>query len=120
MSRRVKGSNRRGWDDRPGEARSAFFGGMVKLCAFVVLLTLIAMGGIILMPLIEQQRELDAEVGGLEDERDVVLRKRDRVRAELDWLSHDPDYIETVARDELDRFKPGEVVFRIERSGDAN
>lgn len=115
MSRRTRGSRSRGWDDQSGDGRSAFFGGIVKLCVFIAVLALVAMGGILLMPLVEQQRELDAEVRELAEQRDQVAQERDLQRAKLDWLSHDPEYIEMVARDELDRFKPGEVIFRIER-----
>ena len=115
MSRRTRGSTGGGWERHPGEGRSAFLGGIVKVCAFIAVLALVAIGGILLVPLVEQQQVLDEEVAALEEQRDIVAGKRDRVRSELDWLTHDPEYIETVARDELDQFKPGEVIFRIER-----
>lgn len=70
---------------------------------------------IFLPQLSEQERlrnELEALDGKIAAERDL----NNQYRREIDWLTHDLEYLEVMARDRLDQMKEGEVIFRIEVS----
>jgi cell division protein FtsB len=81
-----------------------------------VLLTLVAvLGGIILF--LPQQRKLEesrAEVAALQaqvDEQNQLLGRHER---EVHLLKNNPEYLAIIARDQLDRMKDGETIFRLE------
>ena len=61
----------------------------------------------------EKQEMLEA---ALEVESEAKARK-DRAQRENRALQEDPAYMELLARDVLDYYKPGEVVFEVERGG---
>ena len=87
---------------------------------FLYILIFLALGRIFL-PEIQRQRDLNAE---LEQIREVSAARQARVaqlRMENEWLKGDQEYIESIARDRLNLFRPAadEFVVRIERETDS-
>ncbi len=83
----------------------------------LVILFLGALGVILrfFWPEVQRARELNADVQDLTAIRDEKAAERDRLRNELEWLRSDPEFLEAVARDKLDKQREGEFIFRIQR-----
>ena len=64
------------------------------------------------------QRKLDKLRTDLEDVQSIelsVIERKDAKERELRAIEEDSEYLELIARDRLNYYKPGEHVFRIER-----
>jgi cell division protein FtsB len=64
-------------------------------------------------------RELQASEKALSlvvGKENVVIESKDAKQRELNAILHDPHYLEIIARDRLNYYKPGEEVFRIDRN----
>lgn len=84
--------------------------------------TLILMGctaiALLAVPQVRELRRLESEYSqSLARERETLAQK-DRRSRELDALKNNPEYLELIARDRLDLYKPGETPLRIRRSGE--
>lgn len=66
-------------------------------------------------PEVEKQRALNAELAHVEREKAEREARVAELREEYGLLKSDRDYIETVARDQLDMAREGEYIIRIER-----
>ena len=60
-----------------------------------------------------QKKEVALSV--IVEKESAVIEKKDAKERELSAILHDPQYLELIARDRLNYYKPGERVFRIER-----
>jgi cell division protein FtsB len=83
---------------------------LVALIAFTVI-TLIACA---FVPELKNAREQDDRIDQL---RDDIQKERDLLAQhtrQVDLLTNDPTYIETIARDRLDMMKDGETIYRID------
>ncbi len=91
--------------------------GANRLAFYVLMLMFCAASSVMSLPqyavLDEKQEMLEA---ALEVESEAKARK-DRAQRENRALQEDPAYMELLARDVLDYYKPGEVVFEVERGG---
>lgn len=64
------------------------------------------------------QKKLEQLRGDLDDvlaSEQSVIERKDAKERELRAIETDSDYLELIARDRLNYYKPGEHVFRIER-----
>lgn len=71
-----------------------------------------------LVAALPHQKELDklhSDLGEVIEEESVVIERKDAKERELRAIEEDPEYLEMIARDRLDYYKPGEHIFRIER-----
>ncbi len=66
-------------------------------------------------PEVEKQRALNAELARVEREKAEREVRVAELREEYGLLKSDREYIETVARDQLDMAREGEYIIRIER-----
>ena len=66
------------------------------------------------IPELDHQKALDRDIARLEAERQVAMEERDELRTSLRWLNDDREYLELKARDELNMYKDGESILRIE------
>lgn len=67
---------------------------------------------------LQPYRELTRMRGGLSEvqhQEMAVIERKDNKERELRAIEEDPKYLELIARDRLDYYKPGEHIFRIER-----
>ena len=69
-------------------------------------------------PEVEKQRALNAELARAEEARAAREARAGELRQEHELLKSDRDYLETIARDRLDKSRPGEYIIRIERPGE--
>lgn len=58
---------------------------------------------------------LRADLAEVEAQESVVIDRKDAKERELKAIEQDPAYLELIARDRLNYYKPGEHIFRIER-----
>ena len=86
-------------------------GRAAMVLAFLCLVGILAVK---FVPQIREYRATDAEVRALEEQRAELQREKEQREAELVLLEKDPHYIEMKARDLLDLYRDGEVVFRFE------
>jgi cell division protein FtsB len=66
-------------------------------------------------------RELKKKEAALSEvmaKEEKVILEKDAKQLELKAIVYDPKYLEIIARDSLDYSKPGEQIFRIQRSQD--
>lgn len=92
----------------------AFWQHVNRVLQFLVLVGFLATVGIMFYPVWQKQQDMRLRLLTLEREhadKTASLRKNQR---EVDLLRHDPDYVETIARDRLNLMKPGETIYRIE------
>lgn len=91
--------------------------GANRLAFYVLVLMFCAASSVMSLP---QYAVLDEKQGVLEaaqEEESEAKARKDRAQRENRALQEDPSYMELLARDVLDYYKPGEVVFEIEREG---
>ncbi|CAN5486421.1 hypothetical protein BH23VER1_BH23VER1_26680 [soil metagenome] len=86
-----------------------------RVLALGFLVGVIAVCAVAIWPEIQRQKVLDREIAELESARQGVEARRNAVRTELGWLRYDPSYLELIARDRFDLYKPGEVIIHIDR-----
>lgn len=65
-------------------------------------------------PKLEEFRKLNEEGRHIEELRDRLKLELEEKRLELEMTRSDPQFIEIQARDHLDLYREGEVVFRFE------
>ena len=78
------------------------------------LLLLICIISVPFFPRFREYRALNEEGRAAEAERDKLRRQLDQKEAELRMIEKDAQFIELKARDILDRYREGELVFRFE------
>ena len=71
----------------------------------------------IFWPEVEHQKELNAQLAQIEQVRSEQEAHVNQLHSEYEWLKNDRGYLESVARDRLDLYRPGadEYVVRIKR-----
>ena len=107
---------------RPGRHLRAQTRGMrlVNRCAFLVLVgTACVAVAALSLPQVRELRRLKEELTRTEARERHVLQQKDHKSRELAALRDDPSYLELIARDRLDLYRPGEQVLRIRRSGES-
>ena len=63
-------------------------------------------------------QRLAEDLEGIRQGNDELRRENLKLRRELQLLADDPAALERAAREELGLVRPGEVVFRLEETGD--
>jgi len=88
----------------------------VNRLAFVVLVGMACVAVAVLsIPQVRELRRLREELIRSETREQHVLGNQDQNNRELVALRNDPGYLELVARDRLNLYRPGEQIFRIRR-----
>lgn len=77
-------------------------------------LLLIGIISVPFFPRFQKYRELNEEGKAVALRRDKLQAQLDARNAELHAIQNDPQYLELKARDHLDLYKEGEVIFRFE------
>ena len=72
------------------------------------------------LPLIKEQQRQQRALEVLKQQVDQEKTKYNKQSRKLTLLQNDPNYMELLARDKLDLMKPGEIIFRMDSSPDAN
>lgn len=82
----------------------------------IIFLCLIVISWRLFIPELKRNSEIDAELEGLRTQLSREQATNRQLTNEVGWLtdSSDPTYIETIARDKLERAKPGETIIRLE------
>ncbi len=111
----LKGGKRR----RPGgRMMRAWSVGMeiANKCAFGVLIVMGCVAvAILALPQVSQLQNMEGELAKVQERELMTLDEKDRKSRELAALRDDPEYLELMARDRLDLYKPGEKVVRVNR-----
>ena len=71
---------------------------------------------ILALPQVRELRRMEGELGTVREREQRVMDEKDRKSRELAALRDDPEYLELMARDRLDLYKPGERVVRVKRT----
>ena len=68
------------------------------------------------VPELKRNAEIDAELAGMRNQAERETAANTQLKNEVGWLTDasDPTYLETIARDKLERAKPGETVIRLD------
>lgn len=91
--------------------------GSQALTAILGLAILGVSGSLLLGPNgLRRLRELRTERQQLAENALLLMDGNRRLREEIDRLQHDPEYLERIARRELQRVQPNEVVYRFNGS----
>lgn len=64
-------------------------------------------------PELNRLRILQSQAAALSAEEAALEKRLDAARREHRWLQKEPLYLEAIARDRLDLYRPGETVYRI-------
>ena len=83
---------------------------LVFVSLFIAFVALIA-------PRVMQVQSLKARSASLERELRELKKQNDRLETELRLLRDDPVYLEKVARQEYNKAKEGEIVYKVVREG---
>ena len=83
----------------------------------LVLMGCLAFVATALQPFRELKRK-EAALSEVIEKEEVVIQRKDAKQRELSAIVNDPKYLEIIARDRLNYYKPGEQIFRIQRSQD--
>ncbi len=87
-----------------------------RILAVGFLFAMVVVGAVWIWPETQYQKVLDREIAELEQAKREVEDRRDAARSKLGWVRYDQAYRELMARDKLDLYRPGEVIFHIDRS----
>ena len=84
--------------------------------AFVILVLLGCVAVALLsVPEVKRLKALEAELAYTKELEAEAQARKDQKRRELIAIKEDPEYLELRARDRLDKQRPGEHIFRIDR-----
>jgi cell division protein FtsB len=97
-------------DDEP--SLTTIWRAISKFLAWLVAITLICISLAFFKPQIDRQAELDRLLQQQKDERAALQAENHRLESRVEWIKHDPAYLETQARDRLDMAREGETVVR--------
>ncbi|MEI7864680.1 MAG: septum formation initiator family protein [Chthoniobacterales bacterium] len=84
-----------------------------------VITTLVVLGfltciAIVFYPAWLKREEMRARVIALRGEQVEKTAQLKASSRQIELLRHDPEYVETIARDRINVMKPGETIFRVE------
>ena len=88
---------------------------LTRIVFVVVVLSAIPVVFAIVWPELEKQRQMAAENGLLELQRDRLEAEKKAKDERLELIRTNPEYLEAVARDRLGLHKEGEFILRLER-----
>ncbi len=71
---------------------------------------------ILALPQVRELQRMEADLAKVEEREQRTMDEKDRKSRELGALLDDPEYLELMARDRLDLYKPGEKVVRMKRT----
>ncbi len=82
--------------------------------ALVALILATAAAGVAMkfIPEIRRCQALHAWIRDLQSEEEHLRLYHELLLRELDWMETRPEYVEQIARDKLDLYRPGELIFR--------
>ena len=90
---------------------------MANKTAFGVLIVMGCVAvAILALPQVRELRRMEAELVKVQEREERTMDEKDRKARELAALRDDPEYLELMARDRLDLYKPGEKVLRVKRT----
>jgi cell division protein FtsB len=75
-------------------------------------MTLICIGLAFFKPQMDRQADLDRLLQKQKHEKETLQAENRRLESRVEWIKHDPAYLETQARDRLDLAREGETVVR--------
>ena len=85
--------------------------------AFAVLIVMGCVAvAILALPQVRELRRMESELAKVQDREQRTMDEKDRKSRELAAMRDDPEYLELMARDRLDLYKPGEKVIRVKRT----
>jgi cell division protein FtsB len=91
---------------------------LVNRLAFAILILMGCVAiALLAMPQVGELRRLEGELIQSEARERETLARKDRGSRELSALKNNPEYLELIARDRLDLYKPGETPVRVIRTG---
>ena len=86
-------------------------------CAFCVLVLFVCMAAhVFYLPQYHVLAEKNALLSEAKLVEEVARQEKDKVMRENRALQEDPAYLELIARDTLDYYRPGEIIFEVNRS----
>ena len=88
---------------------------MKRPASIVILLIVFSIFVILLFPRVMHVEELKSRSRALEEEVKQIRQQNRVLELELKLLKEDPVYLEKVARQKLNKAKPGEIVYKISR-----
>ena len=91
---------------------------MKKPVTALVFVGVVALFVALLAPRVLQVQSLKARSAGLEQELRELKKQNDRLENELRLLRDDPVYLEKVARQEYNKAKEGEIVYKVVRESE--
>ena len=101
------------WDDE--ESQPDIWQRLSRVTLGCILLVIIFGSILVFRPMYEEQKGEAARARALEETKGRYQALLEQRRQELHWLRTDLTYLEKVARDRLQKSKPGEYVIRVER-----
>ena len=108
MRRRPGGRAMRGWTLGLELANKTAFAVLIVMgCVAVAILAL---------PQVRELRRMEGELAKVQAREERTMDEKDRKSRELAAMRDDPEYLELMARDRLDLYKPGEKVIRVKRA----
>ena len=90
---------------------------MKKPVTALVFISLLVLFVALIAPRVLQVQSLKSRSVSLEQELRDLKKQNDRLETELRLLRDDPVYLEKVARQEYNKAKEGEIVYKIVREG---
>ena len=91
-----------------------FWRGVRRVLAWACALAAIALSLAFFRPQLKRQQQVNREYQDLLKERDEVRAEHDALKARIEWLKHDKDYLEMEVRDRLGYKRPGETILRFQ------
>jgi cell division protein FtsB len=88
---------------------------LVPIIQGAIILALLAVVGLFFVPVIQTQDAYKSEIA--REQRMIAMRldEQNQLTLETEHMKNDRDYIEHIARDQLNMGKPGETIIRFDR-----
>jgi cell division protein FtsB len=88
---------------------------LVPIIQGAIIVSLLAVVGLFFVPVINTQDNYKSEIAKKEREISAALDEQAQLKLETEHMKNDPNYLERIARDQLNMGKPGETIIRFDK-----
>lgn len=88
---------------------------LVPIIQGAIVVGLLAVVGLFFVPVLQTERGYKAELATEQRQINAALETQAQLKLETEHMKNDPAYVEHIARDLLNRGKPGETIIRFDR-----
>src|ERR1700678_2874666 len=92
-----------------------FWATLVPIIQGAIVVGLLAVVGLFFVPVLQTEKGYRDELAKIQTQIAARQEEQAQLKLETEHMKNDPDYVEHIARDQLNMGKPGETIIRFDR-----